>query len=238
MPTFADSYTASPHLSTYTASPALAGYLTSPALSNATTASPAMSSCTDVSPAASVRTVNDLEDEEGIMQWLSNTSRKRRRDQCATAQAALSALGSSANKQKWYRERNKEYSRNWRNKKRQEEESLKNEMEELKSFKQTIESSLDMISLHCGQSFTFAYASPGYSRLVGLEPQGLLGKEIGSIADADTGEILRQACSQAMTNGVPAEVQWMLVLDSQAVAVESSVRHARQGVLVYTRLRG
>jgi PAS domain-containing protein len=192
-------------------------------------------------------------------------SRKRRLEMCNIAEAALSTIsksslpvagagvakesaevveeegqgaeaGAEPKKPTYYRERNKAYSRNWRNKKKREEEALRSEIEELRNFKMTIEGSMDMVSVHSGPEFCFQYASPGFHRLLSIDPQNLVGLSLSSCVSRNKVALLHAFKEAAMEGACPQDVKWDLGLGSLSVPVVSTIRRAPQGVLAHTRV--
>jgi PAS domain-containing protein len=145
------------------------------------------------------------------------------------------------------RQRNKEYSKNWRSKKRMQEEALKQELSELRAFKALVEGSLDMMSTHstCSSSsgsseHTFTYASPGFQRMLNIEPRHLVGSALTAVVYEPDIALVQCSFKQlAIDSSKPVDVTYRLKhpITGVLTVVESTLRTSEQGVLMVTRLR-
>jgi PAS domain-containing protein len=143
------------------------------------------------------------------------------------------------------RQRNKEYSKNWRSKKRMQEEALKQELNELRAFKALVEGSLDMMSTHTGSSssnseHTFTYASPGFLRMLNIEPQHLVGNALTAVVHEPDVALVQCSFKQLTIDSTkPVDVTYRLKhpITGALTVVESTLRTSEQGVLMVTRLR-
>jgi PAS domain-containing protein len=143
------------------------------------------------------------------------------------------------------RQRNKEYSKNWRSKKRMQEEALKQELNDLRAFKALVEGSLDMMSTHTGTSsssseHTFTYASPGFLRMLNIEPQHLVGNALTAVVYEPDVALVQCSFKQLTIDSTkPVDVTYRLKnpITGALTVVESTLRTSEQGVLMVTRLR-
>ncbi|KAG5189520.1 hypothetical protein JKP88DRAFT_301502 [Tribonema minus] len=142
-------------------------------------------------------------------------------------------------RQTWYKERNKEYSRNWRSKKKQEEETLRSEIAELRAYRRLVEETLDM-HVHDAApdgSYPLTYASPGLLRLLALDAaDAIVGGGFMALVHADDRAAVRAAFDKVATLGQLAEVTYRFRHPATGAQrhLHSTLRNSEKGVLAVT----
>jgi len=141
---------------------------------------------------------------------------------------------------KWHKERHREYSKAWRKKKKQEENSLKEEIEQLRKFRSLVEDAPDMLSLIAvEQNFPFIFASAAFERQVQIEGKDLVGQPFCSIVHPMDQTGLTHTLSQACAVADPPSVTYRVTNPclKRIFLVESNFRRVSEGLIVVSTVR-
>jgi len=141
---------------------------------------------------------------------------------------------------KWHRQRHREYSKAWRQKKKLEENTLRQEIEQLRKFRSLVEDAPDMLSLVAVEpNFPFVFASAAYDRQVQIAGADLVGRPFCSIVhpmdQAGLTHTISQACAVADPPGVTYRVTNPRI--GRVFLVETNFRRVSEGLIAVSTVR-
>jgi hypothetical protein len=140
-------------------------------------------------------------------------------------------------RQVWYKERNKEYSRNWRSKKKQEEETLKSEINMLRAYKELMEESVEThIHDPTVPGFPFTYASRSFLRLLNTANTNVIGINLLSLVHESDQSSVTTAFSILKKRGDSTEATFQMRNPSTSTfeLYKSTFRLCEKGVMMIT----
>jgi len=139
-------------------------------------------------------------------------------------------------RQVWYRERNKEYSRNWRSKKKQEEESLKSEINELRAFREMIEETVCIHVHSCKDGMPFTYASKSFKKLIESDERNFGGEKLLDMIHCDDLLKMKQVLAEVISKREEKVISYRITASSKGrhVYVSSKIRFTNRGIAFVT----
>ncbi|CAM9273459.1 unnamed protein product [Phaeothamnion confervicola] len=136
------------------------------------------------------------------------------------------------------RERNRDHSRKSRQRKKVFIEGLQKQVKELGAYRMLVEQAHDLISMHSADDkAVFLYASSAYHRALGMDPQELIGLQLGLLVHPEDAAHVTQQLHNALVYGEVAQVRYRIRRShKRAQSVETSFRLVPSRLIAVTRL--
>jgi len=148
---------------------------------------------------------------------------------------------SDGSSSKWHKQRHRDYSKAWRQKKKQEEHVLKEEIEQLRKFRTMVEDSPDMLSLiSTDPGYPFIFANAAHDRQLQIQGSGLVGRPFTSILHHLDKAAFSHTLDQICLLPEPPSVSYRVVNAQlgHIFLVESNFRRVPEGLIVVSSVRG
>mmetsp|Transcript_30782 Transcript_30782/g.39729 ORF Transcript_30782/g.39729 Transcript_30782/m.39729 type:complete len:717 (-) Transcript_30782:87-2237(-) len=146
----------------------------------------------------------------------------------------------SAPPPKWHKARHREYSKAWRQKKKQEENTLKEEIEQLRKFRTMVEDAPEMMSLiSLDPGHPIIFANSAFDRLVRIHGTDLNGQPYINIVHHMDQRALSQTLDQmCLLTDLPSVTYRIVNVDlGHVFLVESNFRRVSEGLIVVSTIR-
>mmetsp|Transcript_25805 Transcript_25805/g.57853 ORF Transcript_25805/g.57853 Transcript_25805/m.57853 type:complete len:389 (-) Transcript_25805:209-1375(-) len=152
---------------------------------------------------------------------------------------------------KWSRIQSRDHSRRSRQRRKQLEQDLRTEIEQLQSFRTLIEDSYQLVSIQSiDHAATFLYANSVFFRALNYVPQELIGVSIMDLAHPDDRTNLEQSLNKLLLDDSSkpyVTVDWRIrsrkspppgMPDSPYMPLSSSASINQQGLVMFSMLKG
>jgi len=161
-------------------------------------------------------------------------------DECGSPQRLKRNREEESTGSRWHRDKHREYSRAWRQKKKTEVTHLKDEIESLRKFKAIVEDAPVLMALvSVMPKFPLIFANAAYQRLVNITGRDIFQQPFCSIVHPEDQTGLTQTLTQACGALDPPYVTYRVTNPKlgKVFLVESSFRRVPEGLIIVSTVK-